>query len=74
MGSIEPKCGRNLVHIWDMTGKMRRVAVFEGGILLTFCSRWEPAQIPEWFLRIAVSSLRVATGESPGKSSDESPF
>ena len=37
-------------------------------------SRWEPAQIPEWFLRIAVSSLGVATGESPGKNTDESPF
>ena len=32
--------------------KMQRVAVFEGGILPTFCSRWEPAQIPEWLLRI----------------------
>ena len=53
---------------------MRRVTVFEGGILLTFCSRWEPALIPEWFLRIAVSSLGVATGESPGKNTDESPF
>ena len=68
------RTGRNLVLIWDMTGRCR------GSRYLKEVSspRSVPAGNPRRFLNgcsvLLVSSLGVATGESPGKNTDESPF